>query len=60
MKEPTPAEVRRVMSSLGKKGGPARAESMTPEKRKAIAQKAAEARWGPKKAVKKTVKKASK
>jgi hypothetical protein len=30
----------------GLKGGQARAESLTPEQRKAIAQKAAEARWG--------------
>ena len=29
----------------GKKGGKARAESLTPAKRKAIAQKAAKARW---------------
>ena len=29
----------------GLKGGKARAESLTPEKRKAIAKKAAEARW---------------
>jgi hypothetical protein len=30
----------------GLKGGQARAESLTPEQRKAIAQKAAAARWG--------------
>jgi hypothetical protein len=48
MKEPTQDEVRRVMASLGKKGGPARAESMTPERRKEIAAKGAEARWGKK------------
>jgi hypothetical protein len=29
----------------GKKGGPARAAVLTPEQRKAIAQKAAAARW---------------
>jgi hypothetical protein len=29
----------------GKKGGPARAKKLTPEQRKAIAQKAAHARW---------------
>lgn len=29
----------------GKKGGPARAEALTPEERSAIAKKAAEARW---------------
>jgi hypothetical protein len=32
----------------GLKGGKARAASMTPEQRKEIAQKAAEARWGKK------------
>jgi len=32
----------------GKKGGKARAESLTPERRKEIAQKAAAARWGKK------------
>jgi hypothetical protein len=31
--------------SLGKRGGKARAKSLTPEKRKAIAKKAAESRW---------------
>ncbi len=29
----------------GKKGGPARAEKLTPEQRKEIAKKAAQARW---------------
>jgi len=33
----------------GLKGGKARAEALTPEQRKASAQKAAEARWGKKK-----------
>ena len=32
----------------GKKGGKARAEKLTPERRKEIAQKAAEARWAKK------------
>lgn len=32
----------------GKKGGKARAEKLTPERRKEIAQKAAEKRWGKK------------
>jgi hypothetical protein len=32
----------------GLKGGQARAESLTPEQRKEIAKKAAEARWGSK------------
>ena len=35
----------------GLKGGKARAKAMTPEQRKAIAQKAAETRWGSKKAI---------
>jgi hypothetical protein len=43
-------EVRRVMSALGKKGGPkggaARAKSLSKQRRKAIAVKAAAARWG--------------
>lgn len=30
----------------GKKGGPARAEFLSPEKRKQIAENAAKARWG--------------
>ena len=32
--------------ALGKKGGAARAKSMTPERRAEIARKAAEKRWG--------------
>ena len=32
----------------GKKGGPARAAALTPERRKEIAQKAVAARWGSK------------
>lgn len=32
----------------GKKGGPARAKRLTPEQRKEIAKKAAEARWAKK------------
>jgi hypothetical protein len=32
----------------GKKGGPARAAALTPERRKEIAQKAVAARWGKK------------
>lgn len=47
--EPTAAEVRRVMSALGKRGGPkggaARAEALSPERRRQIAQVAASARW---------------
>jgi hypothetical protein len=50
-KEPTrpknPAAV--ALGKLGgKKGGDARAKKLTPEQRKAIAQKAAQARWGTK------------
>jgi hypothetical protein len=47
--EPTPDEVRRVMAALGKqgglKGGKARADSLSPERRSEIAKKAAKARW---------------
>lgn len=32
-------------AALGRKGGKARAESMTPERRSAIAKKAAKTRW---------------
>ena len=32
-------------AEMGRKGGKARAENMTPERRAEIAQKAAEARW---------------
>ena len=32
----------------GKKGGPARAKKLTPEQRREIAKKAAQARWHPK------------
>jgi len=46
---PTQDEVRRVMSALGKIGGPkggaARAKSLSAERRKQIAVKAASARW---------------
>lgn len=44
------AILNRVMSELGKKGGkiggPARAASMSPERRSEIARKAAQSRWG--------------
>ena len=44
--------LRKHLSELGKKGGPkggkARMESMTPKQRKALAKKAAAARWGKK------------
>ncbi len=42
-KNPAAVELGRLG---GKKGGIARAESMTPERRKEIAQKAAAKRWG--------------
>lgn len=45
----TDDEVSRVMAALGRKGGKiggkARAKSLTPERRRAIALKAARARW---------------
>ena len=46
-RELTPEErgVDPAASSMGKKGGPARAASMTPERRKEIAKKAAAKRW---------------
>lgn len=46
---PTSDEIRRVMSALGKIGGPkggrARAEMLSSKKRSMIAKKAANARW---------------
>lgn len=36
----------KAAQALGRKGGAARAKSMTPEKRTEIARKAAEKRWG--------------
>ena len=46
-REPTPEErgVDPAASAMGKKGGPARAASMTPERRREIARKAAQKRW---------------
>jgi hypothetical protein len=46
--EPTQEMVSRVFSMMGKKGGPARAQSLSRKRRKEIAQKAAAARWGKK------------
>ena len=45
--EATPEErgVDPAASAMGKKGGPARAASMTPERRAEIAKKAALSRW---------------
>lgn len=51
--EVTPAEISRVMSALGqrggKKGGKRRMETMTQKERSDIAFKAAQARWAKKK-----------
>ena len=49
-REPTPEErgVDPAASAMGKKGGPARAASMTPERRAEIAKKAAATRWAKK------------
>ena len=46
-REPTPEErgVDPVASAMGKKGGTARATSMTPERRTEIAKAAASKRW---------------
>ncbi len=46
-RELTPEErgVNPAASALGKKGGPARAASMTPERRAEIAKNAADKRW---------------
>ncbi len=47
MSETEISKAARTLSKLGaSKGGLARAEKMTPEQRKEVAQKAAEARWG--------------
>ena len=47
MSEKEISNAARTLSKLGaSKGGKARAEKMTPEERKDVAQKAAEARWG--------------
>jgi len=47
-KEPEPKDPKRVAAGKvgGKVGGPARAASLTPRKRKQIAKKAATSRWG--------------
>jgi hypothetical protein len=53
MLDPSKDDIRRVMSMLGKIGGPkggqARAESLSKARRKAIARTAAQARWKKKK-----------
>jgi hypothetical protein len=47
--EPTQAAISEVMAALGRrggrKGGPARAAKLGPRRRRAIAKKAAQARW---------------
>ena len=43
--EPTAEERHTAAVMLGRKGGKARAEKMSPEQRKEIAKKAAQARW---------------
>jgi hypothetical protein len=49
-RDPTPEEQGKdpAAVAMGKKGGKARAESMTAEKRSEIAKKAAASRWGSK------------
>jgi hypothetical protein len=44
-KEPTPEMVKKVFSMMGKRGGPARAKSLTRAERVAIAKRAAATRW---------------
>jgi len=44
----TPASYSEVFSTLGRKGGPARAKKLTAAQRKEIAKQAAQARWGKK------------
>ena len=46
-REPTPEEQGKdpAASAMGKRGGKARAEKMTPERRSEIAKKGAEKRW---------------
>ena len=45
VKEPEETETAKRARSAGKKGGPARAETLTPEQRSEIARVAAAARW---------------
>jgi hypothetical protein len=53
-------QIKKYLSEIGQrgglKGGKARMDSLTPEERTALAKKAAEARWGKKKAAKKRAK----
>jgi hypothetical protein len=49
--QPTLEEMRTlIFSAMGRKGGRARAKTLSPARRKAIAEKAAMARWAKKKA----------
>jgi len=41
----TKKEIREYFAKFGRKGGQATARNLTPEQRKAIARKAAQARW---------------
>jgi hypothetical protein len=41
----TKKEIREYFAKFGRKGGLATARNLTPEQRKAIARKAAQARW---------------
>ena len=38
-------DIKEWYASLGRKGGPARAKALSPERRKEIAKKAIQARW---------------
>jgi hypothetical protein len=46
--DPSPEMVGRVFSTMGRKGGPPRAQTLTAKRRKEIAQNAARTRWGKK------------
>lgn len=45
----TKKEIREYFAKFGRKGGQATAKKLSPERRKAIARKAAQARWAKKK-----------
>ncbi len=55
MAKPTVKMISKVMAELGRRGGPkggaARAKTLTAERRKQIAKKAARARWSKRKGV---------
>jgi hypothetical protein len=48
MKTEDENRISNAAAALGRKGGPARAKALTKDQRKAIAKKAAAARWGKK------------